>query len=311
MTILVRTLFATDLNYQPTASRSTGRVIGLIALSDLARHEFLLPAGAICRLRCMDLKDLSPTVRPFFFSGAIAVVCAVAVALAVVAGNRPQVVVAAPTALPPSTATFTPGVFASGDAKVSKRPDTAYITVGADSLKPSASAAQKDLASKAAKLIARAKALGIADKDITTSGYSVSPNYSGSNSTIDGYRASEQIQLKWHNVDSVGAALDTLVQEGGATNAYVGFGLANPKAAQAEARALAVADARSKAQGMADAAGVKLGQVIRVSDLSYGGTPMYGGANYAKDAAVPGAATQIPVGELDVQVSVEVDFAIG
>jgi len=259
----------------------------------------------------MNLKDLSPTLRPAVFPGAIAAVCAVAVALAVVSGYRPQIVVAAPAAVPPSTATFTPGIFASGDAKVSKKPDTAFLTVGVDSVKPSASAAQKDLATKAATLIARAKAIGIADKDITTSGYSVSPNYSGSSAAIDGYRASEQISLKWHNVDTVGAALDTLVQQGGATNVYVGFGFANPKAAQAEARALAVADARSKAQGMADAAGVKLGQVIRVSDLSYGGTPIYGAADYAKGAAIAGTPTQIPVGELDVQVSVEVDFALG
>jgi len=256
----------------------------------------------------MDLKDLSPTLRPAVFSGAIAMICAVAVTLAVVAGNRPQVVVAGSAAVP-STATFTPGVFASGDAKVSKRPDTAFLSAGVESLMPSASTAQKDLATKAAKLIAKAKSLGIADKDITTSGYNVSPNYSSS-SKIDGYRASEQIQLKWHNVDTVGAAMDSLVQQGGATNVYVGFGLANPKIAQSEARALAIADARSKAQAMADAAGVKLGQVIRVSDLSYGGTPVYAGLDYAKGAASPGTPTQIPVGELDVQVTVEVDFAL-
>jgi uncharacterized protein YggE len=201
-------------------------------------------------------------------------------------------------------------VFASGDATVSKRPDIAYLSVGVESLKPTASAAQNDLASKAAKLIAKARSLGIADKDISTSGYSVGPNYSGSNQTIDGYRASEQIQLKWHNVDTVGAALDSLVQQGGATNVGVGFGLANTKAAQAEARSQAIADARTKAQAMAEAAGVKLGQVIRVSDLnSYGGpVPMYG-STYLKDSA--GAATQVPVGQLDVQVTVEVDFAIG
>jgi uncharacterized protein YggE len=256
----------------------------------------------------MDLKDLSPTLRPVLFSGAIAMVCAVAVTLAVVAGNRPQIVVASPAAVP-STATFTPGVFAGGDAKVSKRPDTAFLSVGVESLQPNASSAQKDLASKAAKLIAKAKSLGIADKDITTSGYYVNPNYSSS-SKIDGYRASEQIQLKWHNVDTVGAALDSLVQQGGATNVYVGFGLANPKAAQAEARVLAIGDARTKAQAMAEAAGVRLGQVIRVSDLSYGGTPVYGGLDYAKAAPAAGTPTQIPVGELDVQVSVEVDFAL-
>jgi uncharacterized protein len=256
----------------------------------------------------MDLHDMSRSVRPVLFSGAIAIVCAVAVTLAIVIGSRPQIVVAAPAAVPQSTATFTPGVFSSGDAIVSKKPDIAFLMVGVESLKPTAAAAQNDLASKAAKLIARAKALGIADKDISTSGYSVNPNYVGSNQTIDGYRASEQIQLKWHNVDTVGAALDSLVQQGGATNVSVGFGLANPKAAQAEARALAISDARMRAQAMADAAGVKLGPVMRVSDVnSYGGTPTYGNFDLKGSVA---SLTQIPVGELDVQVTVEVDFAI-
>jgi uncharacterized protein YggE len=268
----------------------------------------LLPAGATWRLRFMDLKDMSPTVRPVVFSGVIAIVCAVAVTLAVVAASRPQIVIAAPTALPPSTASFTPGVFASGDATVSKKPDLAFLSVGVESLKPTAAAAQSDLASKAAKLIAKAKSIGIADKDINTSGYSVNPNYT-SNSTIEGYRASEQISLKWHNVDTAGGALDALVQSGGATNVSVGFGLANPKVAEAQARALAIADAKTRAQAMADAAGVRLGQVMRVSDVSsYGATPIFGGA-FDVRAAAP-APTQLPVGELDVQVTVEVDLAI-
>jgi uncharacterized protein YggE len=256
----------------------------------------------------MDLNDIRPTLRPVLYSGAIATVCAVAVTLAVVAGTRPQIAAAAPIVVP-SSSTFTPGVFSSGDGTVSKRPDIAFLYVGVDSLKPTASAAQNDLASKAGKLIAKAKALGIADKDITTSGYSIGPNYANSSATIDGYRASEQIQLKWHNVDTVGAALDSLVQQGGATNVSVGFGLANPKAAQAEARALAIADARTRAQAMADGAGVKLGQVIRVSDLSYSPIPLSGNFDYAKGASP--TAIQIPVGQLDVQVTVEVDFALG
>jgi uncharacterized protein YggE len=220
-------------------------------------------------------------------------------------------VVASPTALPPSTASFTPGVFTSGDGLVSTRPDLATLSVGVQSQMPTASAAQKDLASKAAKLIARAKSIGIVDKDISTSQYSVNPNYVGSNQTLDGYRAFEQIQLKWHNVDSVGSALDSLVQQGGATNVDIGFGLASPKAAQAQARTLAIGDAKARAQAMADAAGVKLGQVIRVSDISY--TP-YSSGNFAyapTAGAAVGSQTQVPVGQLDVSVTVEVDFAIG
>jgi uncharacterized protein YggE len=214
------------------------------------------------------------------------------------------VIIAAPST---SNSTVGTGVLASGDATVSKKPDVAYVSAGVQSQQSTAAAAQSDLASKAAKLINRIKALGVADKDLTTSGYWLGPNYSPGGS-ISGYRASEQLQFKWHNVDTVGKALDAVVQEGDATNISVGFGLADPKVTQAEARSAAIADARTKAQAMASAAGVKLGPVVRVSDQSsYSRFPtpmMYSGA------AMKDMSTQIPVGELTVQVSVEVDFTI-
>ena len=114
--------------------------------------------------------------------------------------------------------------------------------------------------------------------------------------------------MKWHNVDTVGKALDAIVQEGGATNISVGFGLADWKPAQAEARSLAIADARAKATAMASAAGVRLGQVIQVSDLSSTSRSPY---PIAYAGAAQTAPSQVPVGQLEVQVTVEVDFAIG
>jgi uncharacterized protein len=232
--------------------------------------------------------------------------CALVVALVVVAAGRQPVLVTSAAATPVSGSTVDLGVITSGDATVAKKPDIAFISVGVESQQSSASAAQSDLANKAAKLIARAKALGIADKDINTSGYSVGPYYANGSQTINGYRAAEQLSLKWRTVDAVGNTLDALVQEGGATNVGVGFGLADPKAAQAEARALAIGDAHSRAQAMAAAAGVKLGQVLRVSDVSFSG---YVSPAYDIKAAAP-ASTQVPVGELNVTVTVEVAYAI-
>jgi uncharacterized protein len=249
---------------------------------------------------------MTSSIRIVFVSTAIASIFALVVVMAVAAAARPTVYVASPTASS-TTALVQPGVITSGDATVSKKPDSASLSVGVESRQSTASAAQSDLANKAAKLIARAKALGIADKDLNTSGYTVGPYYAPGAQTISGYQASEQLQLNWHTVDTVGKALDALVQEGGATNVSVSFGLADPKAAQAEARTLAIADARSRAQAMAGAAGVKLGQVMRVSDLTASGYPS---AGYAINAAAP-AASQLPVGELNVTVTVEVDFAIG
>lgn len=238
---------------------------------------------------------------------AAAVACSVVVALVVVAAGRQPVLITTAAVSPVSSSGVDIGVISSGDATVSKRPDIAFISVGVESQQSTASAAQSDLANKAAKLIARAKALGVADKDLNTSGYSIGPYYADGSQTIKGFRASEQLFFKWHTVDTAGKTLDALVQEGGATNVSVGFGLADPKAAQAEARTLAIGDAHSRAQAMAAAAGVKLGQVVRISDVSSSGYPS---AGYDMKLAAPVASTQLPVGELNVTVTVEVAYAI-
>jgi len=249
---------------------------------------------------------LTPAMRQVLVTAAVATVCTLTVVLAMQGMQRPPIIIGAPAATTTSGSTLNLGIITSGDATVSKRPDVAFISVGVDSQSATASAAQRDLAAQAGKLIAKAKSLGIADKDINTSGYSIGPNYTP-DGTINGYRASEDLSLKWHNVDTTGSALDALVQAGGATRIGVSFGLNDPKTAESEARALAIADARSRAAAMATAAGVTLGSVLRVSDFTSGiRTP-------AGDFTAPasaGAPTQVPVGQLDITVTVEVDFAI-
>lgn len=249
---------------------------------------------------------MTQPVRTVLVSVAVATACSLGAALVVLSAGRPALLVASPSASS-AASSLQPAVMTSGDATVSIKPDLASVYMAVDSQQPTAAAAQSDLANKAAKLIARAKALGIADVDINTSGYSVGPVYASGGQTISGYRAYEQLQVNWHDVNTIGKSVDALVQEGGATQVSVSFGLANPKVAQGEARTLAIADAHSRAQAMAGAAGVKLGQVIRISDLTMSGYPS---ANYAIGAAAAPAATQLPVGQLNVTVTVEVDYAI-
>ena len=246
------------------------------------------------------------SLRVITVSVAAALICALAVALAVTASNRPAILVTTPTATT-SPSTNEHAILTSGDATVTEKPDLAIVSAGVQSDQSSAAAAQSDLASKTARLVARIKALGVADSDLSTVGYSVSPVYATGGETITSYRAAEQLQVKWHNVDTVGKTLDAIVQEGGATTIWLSFTLNDPKSAQAQARSLAIVDAHSKAQAMASAAGVKLGQVILVSDL---GTSSRLPSPINFGAAAGSVPTQVPVGELDVQVSVEVDYLI-
>jgi hypothetical protein len=247
---------------------------------------------------------MTSSIRVALVAVASAALVVLVVLVAVMAADRPPVFISSPAAS--TTSSIESGVFTSGDASVSKKPDTAFVYAGVESQQSTAAAAQSDLAAKAANLIARIKALGVPDKDLNTSGYAVGPIYTPSGQTISGYRASEQLQVTWHDVNNVGKALDAIVQEGGATNVGASFGLADPKAAQAEARTLAIADARSRAQAMATAAGIRLGAVVRVTDLTSSGLPS---ARFDVGAGAP-ATTQLPVGELTVAVTVEVDFAI-
>jgi uncharacterized protein YggE len=219
--------------------------------------------------------------------------------------NRSPIVVTIPASTITTNGTTEAGIITSGDATVSRRPDIAFLNVSVEAQASTATQAQRDLAAQAGRLIAKAKSLGIPDQEINTSNYSIYPMYAQDQKAVIGFHATEQLALKWHHVDTTGAALDALVQQGGATGVTISFGLADPKGAMAEARSLAIADARSRAAAMAKAAGVNLGQVLRVADYSVSArTPNIG---YAADASAP---TQVPVGQLDVTISVEVAFAI-
>jgi uncharacterized protein len=254
------------------------------------------------------MKNMQTTARRVVVPIAVAIALTLAVAAVVMAANRPVVFVTSPSAATVATSVSPQaGVFTTGDATVSLKPDLATVFASIESQQMTASSAQADLAAKAATLIARIKALGVADADLSTTGYWVGPVYAPDGQAVSGYRASEELQVKWHDVTTVGKALDAIVQEGGATQVSVGFSLADPKAAQAEARSQAIAEARAKAQAMASAAGVNLGPVVRVSDLSTTGQYPYP-VPYASGAVAP--STQLPTGQVDVQVTVEVDFAI-
>jgi len=235
---------------------------------------------------------LTPAIRQALVIGTFAVLCSLTATFAVSAFTRSPIVVSTPAAAVAAQGSgFQPGIFTNGAGTVSVRADTAFLSAGVDAQAPTAGAAQKSVAAQAAKLIAKAKALGIPDREINTGGYNIGPVYSMDGRSITGYQAS-----------------DALVQDGGATRIGVSFGLNDYSGPQAQARTLAIADARNKAQAMAKAAGIQLGSVLRVIDnTSGGGTPI----DYAPSmAGKADLGSQLPVGQLDITAIVEVDFSI-
>jgi uncharacterized protein YggE len=136
---------------------------------------------------------------------------------------------------------------------------------------------------------------GIARRNIQTSNFSVSPSYTNRtpNETprLTGYQVSNQLHIILEDVSRVGAALDALVSAGSNQMHGLNFSIKEPAPLLAKARAAAVADARTRAQQYAAAAGVTLGPVQSISES--GGEPprpMYRMMAQAAESSVPVAS---------------------
>jgi uncharacterized protein len=196
----------------------------------------------------------------------------------------------------------------TGTGTIEAAPDMATLMIGVTTQGTSAAEALAENSKATEAVIARLTASGVEARDMQTSNLSINPNWTGYDSstpTISGYVASNMLTVRVRVLETTGAVLDAAVADGANTLNGMTFGLADPEPAYNEARKEAVADARAKAELLAMAAGVKLGQVVSISDAGAmtDPAPMY------RDAV---AASPVPVqgGELGLIANVAVTWQI-
>ena len=156
-----------------------------------------------------------------------------------------------------------------GHGEVRATPDTAMLSAGVSTNAPTAAAALSANNNRMQAVMAAIKKLGVSDKDIRTSNFSVSPQYANSNNEaprITGYQASNQVEVRLEDVNKLGAALDALVAAGANQMHGVSFLIRDDAALLSQARTAAVAEARAKAETFAKAAGVSLGAILSISE---------------------------------------------
>jgi uncharacterized protein YggE len=199
----------------------------------------------------------------------------------------------------------------TGVGKFSAAPDVALITLGVDSNAATLGHATADAARRMSAVLARVKSFGVADADITTVAYSVDPRMAPSDPSrrdepprIVGYHVANIAQVTVRKLADAGPILDAAVAAGANTVRGIRFTLADPSAAQSQARASAVADALGKARQLAAAAGIRLGPVLSIRESTVS-QPVPFRAMTARAEATP-----IEAGQLDVVVSVDLRQAI-
>ena len=221
----------------------------------------------------------------------------------------------------PATDTIT----VSGTGQATLAPDIANISFSVQNTAATVAEAQTASTKQANAALDYVKGQGIAEKDVKTTSYNISPQYSYPNPCqtsypcpaytgtpkITGYEVSETVSVKVRKLESVGTLLEGLGKLGVQNVNGPNFALEDINTGPDAARADAIANARSQAQLLAGQLGVRLGKIVNFSESNGGyNYPMMNqsAGMYAKDAAAP--APQIAAGENSYSASVSITYEI-
>ena len=211
-----------------------------------------------------------------------------------------------------------PKIFVSGEGSATLAPDLAILNLTVAREAETARAALDANNAAMGDVLKAMRAQGIEDKDLQTSNFSIQPRYHYPPETRQGERKPPQIvgyivrnslTVRIRDLTSLGAVLDQSVSLGVNEGGNVTFGNADPAAAVSEARIQAVRQAKTKAQTLASAAGVKLGDILEISEQSHSPRPVM----MARSAMMmESASDSVPIasGENTYKVSVSMQFAI-
>lgn len=222
-----------------------------------------------------------------------------------------------------------PMITVNGTGEVMATPDIAKLSFSITEEASTMVAAQTAATEKINTILGQAKEAGIDEKDIKTINYSANPKYEWKinrsscrngycpegRQEITGYTVTHNIDIKVRNTEKIGD-ITTILTSAKVTDLQgPNFQVDDMEALKSDARSLAIADAREKAQAMADDLGVRLGKVVSFYDNADTGYPMPMEASsdmmMVKSAVMSTASSpSIPMGENKVTSSVSVTFRI-
>jgi uncharacterized protein YggE len=198
----------------------------------------------------------------------------------------------------------------SGTGVVSMTPDIGWFTASVVTQAATAAQAEQQNNDAMSKVISALRQAGIADKDIQTVAFSLTPTYQDSKDptrppVLVGYSATQSISVTVRDVSAIGKMLDLAISSGANQMGGIYFGLSDAKAQQAQSQALdlAVKDANSKAQAIAKSAGVTLVGPISIN-LGSSYQPVRVGLSEAAAQPAP-----IMPGQLQYTVNVQINYA--
>ncbi|MGH9382090.1 MAG: SIMPL domain-containing protein [Thermoanaerobaculia bacterium] len=208
-----------------------------------------------------------------------------------------------------------PLVTVQGDAELHAAPDLAIVGLGVEAQEETADVAQQRVNGAADAVYEAIAGAGIPSEAIQTTGLSLSPVYSqpgprgGGDRRLIGYRAQNVVQVRITDMERVGPVLDAGLAAGANRVDGIQFSLQDDAALRRQALTQAVAEARAKAETIAEAMGVTLASVHSVQEGGVSVQPVYARAEMMQMAA--DMATPVAAGQVGVSAHVTVQYRIG
>jgi uncharacterized protein len=205
-------------------------------------------------------------------------------------------------------------VRASGEATVTAKPDRAQVTIAVLTQASTAQAASAKNATQTTQVLDAVKrALG-ANRQITTSGYSISPDFQyskeGSPAKIIGYSASNTVLVTVDDLSVVGKIIDSATSAGANNINNIAFMLRNDEPVRAQALAEAAGRARASAEAIAKALNLHVVGIISAEATEAPTVrPLFAQARATAEVHA-GAPTPVEPGTLDIHAGVVVTLQV-
>ena len=199
----------------------------------------------------------------------------------------------------------------SGEGSVTVKPDIALISAGVTAKGNTVKEAQDQINTVSNNIAASIKKLGVEEKDIQTTNYTINPNYDFQSNIqrITGYNASTNFLIKIRNIDLINQVIDAATTSGANQISSISFDVDEKAKAEDEARKKAVDAAKKKAESAARIAGFRLGKLVNYSENFGGGAfPIPLSRDLSISAGSP--KTEIEPGSSEIKVVVTLSYEI-
>jgi hypothetical protein len=212
-----------------------------------------------------------------------------------------------PTGTPPPRS-----ITVSGSGKVFMTPDIATISIGIHTEDESATRAVDNNNAQVLEVTQVLITMGLEEEDIQTSSFNISAQLRGGDRGVQEetyYIVDNTVFVTVRDLEQLGEIMGAVVEAGANSIFGIQFDVDDKTEALSRARRAAVKDAQSKAEELAQAAGVTLGEVQVINEFGGDPVPVFEGEG---NGAIDASSEQEPVsiGQLSLTVDVSVVYDI-